>query len=110
MNGIVIDIDPMALQIGHFMINWYSIFVILAVIAAVLISVREGKRKGISKEIIFSLAPWVLIGGIVGARLFHVIDRWEDYRGNPALIFAMQQGGLAIWGAVVGGIIAPGLM
>src|SRR3972149_6535191 len=106
MNGIVINIDPVALHIGHFMLSWYSIFVILAVIAAVVISVREGKRKGISKEIIFSLAPWVLIGGIVGARLFHVIDRWELYAGNPLQAFAVWQGGLAIWGALAGGGIA----
>jgi len=106
MSGIVINIDPVALRIGHFMLNWYSIFVILAIIAAVAISLKEGKRKGISTEVIYSLVPWVLIGGIVGARLFHVIDRWEYYAGNPLQIFALWQGGLAIWGALAGGGLA----
>ncbi|MBI4303240.1 MAG: prolipoprotein diacylglyceryl transferase [Chloroflexi bacterium] len=106
MNGIVINIDPMALQIGHFMLNWYSIIVMLAVIAAVVISVRESKRKGISTETIYSLVPWVLVGGIVGARLFHVIDRWENYAANPLQAFALWQGGLAIWGALAGGGLA----
>ena len=45
MNGIVIDINPMALQIGHFMLSWYSIIVILAIIAAVVISLREVRRN-----------------------------------------------------------------
>ena len=106
MNGIVINIDPVALRIGHFMLNWYSIFVILAIIAAVAVSLKEGKIKGISTEVIYSLVPWVLIGGIVGARLFHVIDRWEYYAGNPLEIFALWQGGLAIWGALAGGGLA----
>ncbi len=106
MNGIVINIDPVALNIGHFMLSWYSIFIILAVIAAVVITLREAKRKGISTDVIYSLAPWALIGGIIGARLFHVIDRWEIYAGNPLQVFAIWQGGLAIWGALAGGLAA----
>ena len=106
MNGIVINIDPTILRLGHFMLNWYGIIVILAIIAATVISLKEGKRKGISSEVIYSLVPWVLIGGIVGARLFHVIDRWEYYAGNPLEIFALWQGGLAIWGALAGGGLA----
>lgn len=106
MNGIVIDINPTILHFGHFMINWYSVIVILAIIAAVAISIRESKRKGIPTEVMYSLVPWVLLGGIVGARLFHVIDRWEIYAGNPFQIFALWQGGLAIWGALAGGGLA----
>lgn len=106
MNGIVINIDPVALQIGNFAVRWYSIFVVLAIVAAVAISVYEGKRKGIPADTIYSLAPWVLIGGIAGARLFHVIDRWEYYAANPLHIFWLQQGGLAIWGALAGGAVA----
>ncbi len=106
MNGIVINIDPVALRIAHFELRWYSIFVVLAIVAAVLITLRESKRKGIPTEEIISLVPWVLIGGIVGARLFHVIDRWDFYAGHPLHIFSLQQGGLAIWGALAGGGIA----
>src|SRR3972149_7170872 len=106
MNGIVINIDPMAIHIGHFMLSWYSIVVILAILAAIAIAIIEGKRKGITSDTIMSLAPWVLIGGIIGARLFHVIDRWEVYAGNPLQALAFWQGGLAIWGALAGGGIA----
>jgi phosphatidylglycerol:prolipoprotein diacylglycerol transferase len=78
----------------------------LAIIAAVGIAIWEGKRKGISSESIISLAPWVVLGGIIGARLFHVIDKWSYYAGNPLQIFMLQQGGLAIWGALAGGLVA----
>lgn len=106
MNGIVINIDPIALQFGSFALRWYSIFVVLAIIGAVTFSVYEGKRKGIPADEIYSLAPWVLIGGVVGARLFHVIDQWQYYAAHLLQIFWVQQGGLAIWGAMAGGVLA----
>lgn len=106
MNGIVINIDPTILRLGHFMLNWYGIIVVLAILAATGIAIREGKRKGISSEDIISLVPWLVLGGLIGARLFHVIDRWDYYAGNSLQIFALWQGGLAIWGALAGGGIA----
>ena len=106
MNDIVININPVALQIGHFALRWYSLIIMLAVIAAVLIAVREAKRKGLSPAEIYNLLPWVLISGFVGARLFHVVDQWEYYASNPLQIIQFQQGGLAIWGALAGGLAA----
>jgi phosphatidylglycerol---prolipoprotein diacylglyceryl transferase len=105
MNGIVINIDPMAISVGHFHLNWYSLIVILAIITAVGLALWEGKRKGFSSESILSLAPWVIVGGIIGARLFHVIDHWPYYAANPLQMFAFWQGGLAIWGALAGGAV-----
>lgn len=106
MNGIIINIDPVLLRLGHLEIRWYSVFIMLAIAAAIVMTIYEGKRKGISSEQIISLAPWVVLGGITGARLFHVIDKWEYYAGNPLQIFMVQQGGLAIWGGLAGGGVA----
>ena len=104
MNGIVINIDPVIFHLGAFELRWYSLAIIAAVSVAVLISARRGKRKGIATEEIYSFALWVVISGMVGARLFHVIDHWEHYVNNPLQIFQFQ--GLAIWGAVAGGGVA----
>ena len=104
MNGIVINIDPVIFRLGHLELRWYSLAIILAIIAAVLITAYRAKKKGIATEHIYSLALWVVLGGIVGARLFHVIDHWEHYMNNPAQILGFQ--GLAIWGALVGGGLA----
>ncbi len=104
MNGIVINIDPVAFHLGAFHVHWYSLAIILAVVAAVLITAYRAKRKGIATEHIYSLALWVVLSGIIGARLFHVIDHWEHYVNNPAQILGFQ--GLAIWGALAGGGLA----
>lgn len=106
MSGIVINVDPVLLHFGHFALRWYSVIILAAVIAAVLISARQAKKKGLPPEVIYTMAPWLLVAGIVGARLFHVVDRWSYYAANPSLILQIQQGGLAIWGALVGGAIA----
>lgn len=106
MNGIVINIDPVIFQIGHFELRWYSLAIMMAVVAAVLITAHRATHKGIAREEIYSLALWVVLAGLLGARLFHVIDRWEYYAGNPLNILQLQQGGLAIWGALAGGGLA----
>ncbi|MCJ7604565.1 MAG: prolipoprotein diacylglyceryl transferase, partial [Dehalococcoidales bacterium] len=106
MNGIVIDINPIVFRIGDTAVSWYSLAIIGAVLAAVLVALREARRKGLSAENIYGLIPWVLIAGIIGARLFHVIDRWDDYGGDLWAIIQFQNGGLAIWGALVGGGLA----
>ena len=103
MNGIIINIDPTILHVGHLEIRWYSVIIMLAVVAAVLVAARRFKSHGIPPEEAYSLLPWVLLGGIVGARLFHVIDEWGYYSANPLQAFSFWRGGLAIWGALVGG-------
>ncbi|MDP2920158.1 MAG: prolipoprotein diacylglyceryl transferase [Dehalococcoidia bacterium] len=105
MSGIVINIDPM-LHFGGISINLYGLVIVVAVIVGLSITLREAKRKGIVTDEIWGLAPWMLLAGIIGARLFHVIDRWEEYSQDLGRIFAIQQGGLAIWGALLGGLIA----
>lgn len=104
MNGIIINIDPVLFRLGAFEIRWYSLAIMLGIIAAVLITAHFAKKKGIAASEIQSLALWVVISGMVGARLFHVIDHFEYYMSNPSQILQFQ--GLAIWGALAGGGLA----
>jgi phosphatidylglycerol:prolipoprotein diacylglycerol transferase len=106
MNGIVININPIILNIGSFELRWYGIAIALAAVAAVIIGAYRARKKGIPADEIYFLAPFVLIGGLIGARMFHVVDNWAYYMANPLQIVQIQQGGLAIWGGLVGGGIA----
>ncbi|MBI2328868.1 MAG: prolipoprotein diacylglyceryl transferase [Chloroflexi bacterium] len=103
---ISIGIDPLLLTLGPFSISWHSLFIVVAIVVAVWLSAYLVAKAGLSADIIYSLAPWAVLGGIIGTRLVHVIDYWGFYSANPAAIFAVWQGGMAIWGAILGGTLA----
>lgn len=109
MNGIVIDIDPTIVHLGPIMLRWYGLFFGLAIFAGVWLGLREATRKGLDGERVQSLALWSVVGGMVGARLFHVADRWDVYAADPLRAFALWEGGLAVYGGLIGGVFA-GLM
>jgi len=92
-----------AFYLGTLAIHWYGILIALAVIAAISIAIIEAKRRGQRTEQVFNLALIVIPLGIIGARLYHVIDEWEYYIHNPALIIGGQ--GLGIFGAIIGGAL-----
>jgi len=108
---VTITIDPIIFSIGHFMIRWYSIIVLAAIVTGVWLAAREAERKGFNKNDIYDGALWVVIGGLLGARLFHVLDHWpHEYALNPVRALYIWEGGLAIWGGVVGGLIAVAIL
>lgn len=108
---ITISIDPILLNIGHFAVRWYGLIITVAVLVGLWIAGREAERYGFQKDDIYSISTWVIAAGLIGARLFHVIDHWpEKYAADPIRVLYIWEGGLAIWGAVLGGIIAVTLI
>ena len=92
-----------AFRFGPFTIAYYGIMITTGVIAATFLSYQEAKRRGLDPEHVLKLVLVVLPLGIIGARLYHVIDLWPYYSQHPALIFGGA--GLGIFGALIGGVI-----
>ncbi|MCZ2076988.1 MAG: prolipoprotein diacylglyceryl transferase, partial [Bryobacterales bacterium] len=108
---ITISIDPIIFSIGHFAVRWYSLILLTAIAVGIWLTAREAERRGFKKEDVYDAAVWIIIGGIIGARLFHVLDHWSDeYAANPIRALYIWEGGLAIWGAMVGGLIVGALV
>src|SRR5688500_14766989 len=103
---IEINIDPVLVQVGPFLITWHGFFTAVGVLAGILLAVKYGSRLGYSEDDIMSVALWGVIGGILGARQMHVIDQWGYYAQDPLTILRINEGGLAIFGAVLGGPLA----
>ena len=81
-----------------YMFHWYGLFIGIAIVVGW--SVAERIEPKVSK-----VAPWVIICGFLGARIYHVIDLWSYYSQNFGQVFAVWNGGLSIWGAIGGGAI-----
>ena len=103
--SISIGINPTLIDIGSFELSWHGLFTFVAVATAVVLVARWGRKEGIVPDTVYSVAVWGIIGGIIGARLVHVIDRWDFYSHNLGEAIAFWQPGVAIYGAIIGGFL-----
>ena len=71
---IHIGMDPNIAQIGTFTLAWHGFFAFVAVVVAVILVARWAKQNNIIEDVVYSTAIWAIIGGILGARIVHVID------------------------------------
>jgi phosphatidylglycerol:prolipoprotein diacylglycerol transferase len=84
----------------------YGLIISLSILSASLVCSWYIKRKKQDINIFYDLLFWTITGGILGARLYHVIHLWSYYKVKPLQILAFWQGGLAIYGAIFGGLLA----
>jgi phosphatidylglycerol:prolipoprotein diacylglycerol transferase len=103
---VTINIDPVLVHLGPVAVSWYGLAVVAAIFVAFRVAVSEARRRGIDTDPLGDHLIWVVIGGLLGGRLLHVIDRWSSYAGDPMQILMVQNGGLAIEGAILGGTLA----
>ena len=95
-------------QIGPLRIYIYALCIIVGIIAAAIWTGRRLSSRGGERGAVFDFLVWALVLGIVGARLYHVVTHWGDYFGpgrNPLDALAFWQGGIAIFGALLGGAV-----
>ncbi len=99
-------IDPY-LNLGPLLIKWYTIFLALAILIPYLLIRRKSQQFNVKKAEIDNLLLILVPTGIVGARLYHVIDKWSYYQNHLVEILYIWQGGLGIFGALlVGGLVS----
>ncbi len=85
---------------------WYSVLVVSGICAAILWAMHEEKRMGLPKDTVVDLALWLIPCGVIGARLYYVVFAWDTFAAHPWSIFAIWNGGLAIYGGIIGGALA----
>ena len=105
MNLNLMTIDPIAFEIGPLAVAWYGLIIVIGMIIAVYLTIKEGEKRGISEDAVVDTAFWVLPLGILGARLYYVLFELDYYLANPLQIFAICEGGLAIYGGVIAGVL-----
>ena len=102
---IVIDLDPNLFQIGPFLITWHGVFSVLGILAAARVAQILLKPEGISADRVYDLAVWMVIAGLIGARLLYVWENYRQFGGAWQKIVFINEGGLSQWGGIFGGLI-----
>jgi len=97
--------EPILISLGPINIYWYGFFIVLAIITAIFITLQLASSYNIKKERIIDLSFWLIIGGIIGARFYHILLELPYYLKYPLDIIKIWQGGLAIHGSIIAGIL-----
>ena len=92
--------------LGPLPLHVYGLTLAIGVVAATYLAEHRWKRMGHDPKEISQIAVWIVIAGVIGARLYHVITDYQLYTHDPIKALQIWSGGLGIWGAVTGGAIA----
>jgi len=84
-------------------VNPYGIIIATSIFLSLLFAQKLIKKK--DEEILWGVSFWAILCGIIGARIYHILDYFELYSQNPIEIFKIWHGGLGIWGALAGGFL-----
>jgi phosphatidylglycerol:prolipoprotein diacylglycerol transferase len=97
---------PLVFQIGPFGLRWYGLLIAMAVLLGLALATKLGRERGIDPALIVDLLPALVLGAVLGARLYYVLLEWRQYRQNWLEALAIWRGGIAIHGALLGGTLA----
>lgn len=104
--GIKIQhLSRVAITIFNIDIYWYAIIIVIGILCGLLLAQHEAKRTNQNPDIYWDFAIIAIFISIICARLYYVIFSWDSYKNNLIKIFAIREGGLAIYGGIIGGIL-----
>ncbi|MCH7907187.1 MAG: prolipoprotein diacylglyceryl transferase [Chloroflexi bacterium] len=105
---IRLPFNPNLIDTGGFVLAWHGLLSFAGVATAVWLVGRWARRDRLDPDTVYNTAIWAILGGIVGARVVHVADNWGSVYGfdDPISLIAVWSGGIALWGAILGGWIA----
>lgn len=98
-------INPVAIEIGPLSIRWYALCIVLGLSLAVWLTMKAATKKGLSSDLILDFILVAFPIAILGARTYYVIFQWSYYQQYPAEIFAIWNGGIAIYGGLIAGAV-----
>ena len=105
--AIELPFDPNIAEIGGFLLTWHGLFTAIGILVGVRLSLWIAGNIGFDVDDAYTLALIGIPSGIIGARLLFVAEHWDFYGDNLGDILALTEGGISIWGAVLGGVAGP---
>ena len=106
-----LEVDPgRGFQLGPLTVHYYGAVIALGLVLAVVYALHRSKEFGLKEDDILDGVLWVTPFAIVCARIYYVIFSWADYRENPISVLYIWEGGLAIYGGVIGAVIGVAVL
>ena len=102
---IVIDLEPTLFRIGPFLITWHGVFAVLGILAGARLGLWLLGKDGVEVKQGADGVAWMVLVGLVGARLLYVWENYKLFEGNLARIFAITEGGISQWGGLFGAMV-----
>jgi phosphatidylglycerol:prolipoprotein diacylglycerol transferase len=102
---IVIDLNPSLVQIGPLLITWHGVFSVIGILAAARLGQILLKRDGIAPERVYDMAFWMVIAGLIGARVLFVWENYQQFESNWIRVLFINEGGISQWGGIFGALL-----
>lgn len=103
--GLSFNPNRVAFHIGQKGIYWYGIIIAVGFLLAVLYAVRRSKQFGLTQDDVIDMLLWAVPLAVIGARAYYCIFSWDLYRDDPIRVLYIWEGGLAIYGGIIGAVI-----
>lgn len=103
--GIYLSDVPKNFHIFGFQIAFYGVMISIGIIGGFMLAAWDGKKNGLKEDLFWDFSLYALIFSILGARIYYVVFAWDKYKDNLLEIFCIWHGGIAIYGAVIGGFL-----
>jgi phosphatidylglycerol:prolipoprotein diacylglycerol transferase len=102
---VVIDLDPNLFRIGPFLITWHGVFAVLGILAGARVGLWLLSKDGVDTRGGADGVAWMVLVGLIGARLLYVWENFKLFSGNLARIFLITEGGISQWGGLFGAMV-----
>lgn len=99
------QLNRVAFEFGPFTVYWYGIIIGTGLLLGWIIAQKESKKLGLGQDLLADMLLWAIPIAIISARIYYVLFEWGYYQKNPGEIIAIWNGGIAIHGAIIGGVI-----
>lgn len=98
-------IDPIAFKLGPLTVAWYGLIIVAAMLLAISLTIKEAEKRDLTEDFVVDMAFWAIPLGIIGARVYYVLFELEFYLSDPIRMLYIWEGGLAIYGGIIAGVL-----
>lgn len=107
--GLEFNISPVAFSVFGKEIYWYAIIILTGFFLGILIACKGSEKRGLAHDSVVDIALWGIVSGIICARIYYVIFSWDEFADDLTGIFRIWEGGIAIYGAIIGAVLSTAI-